>query len=648
MEPFKQIADKGQLYFFSCSWPPSEAEIILRKTTIPELTARLLQMVLTKRSKSSKVTRLVSSIGQYLIYHINNGKKKTSKHVAFPFCIKRKTGSKAVINWASKFGRGLSYDDVLILETHLAMEYAKDQEFKSFTPALIQPSQFVTFVWDNNDINHESLKGFSLHCINGIIIQSSRLVLNKPEPTSVPTSSQAARKVKPKTFKPMPVEIPAYVQIKRNNTENQSHIQRNLYEEVERRSFAIDTLWVIAKCQASIANVEQKIPNWTGFNYLLCNEISDDYHKIGYLPAINQSPSHHDTVLELLYQSKIKAEKLGLTETDVVLDMTIYSKAVEIILNPRYIDLKKFIVLRLGAFHTTCIFIAVIGKRFGDAGLRDIVIESNILGESSVEQILKGKHYNNAVRILKYFYDAMKRRFLESFEQAVLEHSDTLDISYQALINSAEFKDFLSLPTNETMKELCAKHKEVIDEIQLHEKSLLDGNLGPTVSVWASFLKMVQILFDFLRSVKLGDWKLHLQSTERMLRWMFAYDRPNYARFLTLYWVNMQKMPQTHPEVHNQFELGNYSVRRHHGKFNEIPSDQTIEQTINRQQKCGREINGFSISEGTVQRWVLTNHVAAKCQGKMEQFLGISEANSVTKDLARKRIIFDEECVVRS
>lgn len=303
--------------------------------------------------KSSEATRLVSSIGQALIYHVNNGHKKTSKHVTFPFCIKRKTGSKAVIKWTSKFGHGISYDDILILETHLAIERSKEQDHRSFIPAFIQPSQFVTFVWDNNDINPESIKG--LHCTNGIIIQSSPVVLSQPESASLPTLSQTVRKAKPKMFKAMAIEIPTYVHIKRQNTENLRNIQRNMFETDERRSFAIDTMWIIAKCQANIANVEQNIPNWTGFNSMLCDGVSDDYHQIGYLPAINQSPTSYETVLELLNQSKLKAEKLGLTETDVVLDMAIYAKAVEIILKPRYIDLKKFIVLRLGAFHTLCI-----------------------------------------------------------------------------------------------------------------------------------------------------------------------------------------------------------------------------------------------------------------------------------------------------
>ena len=211
----------------------------------------------------------------------------------------------------------------------------------------------------------------------------------------------------------MHVEIPAYIQIKRQSSESHKNIRRNLCEEEERCSHKTDTLWVIEKSQANADNAKQNIPNWTGFNYTITNSDSDSHHNIEYLPAINQSSSSYNTVLELLTQSKIKAEKLGLVETDVVLDMAIYSKAVDIFMNPRHFDLKEFIVLRLGAFHTMCIFIAVIGKRFGDAGLRDIVVESNLLGESAVDQMLKEKHYNNAVRVLKYAYNAMKRLMLE-------------------------------------------------------------------------------------------------------------------------------------------------------------------------------------------------------------------------------------------
>ena len=295
-----------------------------------------------------------------------------------------------------------------------------------------------------------------------------------------------------------------------------------------------------------------------------------------------------------------------------------------------------------------CIFIAVIGKRFGDAGLRDIVIESNLLGESSVEQMLKGKHYNNAMRVPKYLYDALKRHLIESFEQSLLERTGHLEISYKEFIESAELQRFVSSPTKESLKALSDGHSEVIAQIHTYESSLLTGVLGPTACVWVSFLQMVQILLDFARSIKLGDWKLHLQSTEHMLPWMFTYDRPNYARFLTYYMVTMQKLPETHPSIHQEFEAGHFSVRRQQGKFNKIPSDQAIEQTINRQQKCAGGIIGFSTTEGTVQRWSLTSHVPEKSQSRLQEFLGVSNDKCVTKDIAVKRIAHDEECALRS
>ena len=59
---------------------------------------------------------------------------------------------------------------------------------------------------------------------------------------------------------------------------------------------------------------------------MLCKNDGNDYGKIGYLLSINQSPPSHDTVLELLTQSKLAAQKLGLNETDVALDMAFFSK----------------------------------------------------------------------------------------------------------------------------------------------------------------------------------------------------------------------------------------------------------------------------------------------------------------------------------
>ena len=63
------------------------------------------------------------------------------------------------------------------------------------------------------------------------------------------------------------------------------------------------------------------------------------------------------------------------------------------------------------------------------------------------------------------------------------------------------------------MENVYENCEEVVEGIHKYEQLLLDGDLGPTASVWTSFLQMVQILFDFIRSIKLGNWNLHMQAT---------------------------------------------------------------------------------------------------------------------------------------
>ena len=62
-----------------------------------------------------------------------------------------------------------------------------------------------------------------------------------------------------------------------------------------------------------------------------------------------------------------------------------------------------------GVFHIACTFLAVIGKRFGDAGLEDLIVEAEIVASGSVKKVLEGKHYNRAMRMHKIVYEALWR-----------------------------------------------------------------------------------------------------------------------------------------------------------------------------------------------------------------------------------------------
>ena len=107
--------------------------------------------------------------------------------------------------------------------------------------------------------------------------------------------------------------------------------------------------------------------------------------------------------LNFYNSQSVKLKKLGLHETDIVLDQAIEGKSTEILSNPVSSDLRKFIVLRFGAFHTTCIFLSTIGKRFADAGLKDWILELKILSMNLLFVISYFSNCENEARQQKNF-----------------------------------------------------------------------------------------------------------------------------------------------------------------------------------------------------------------------------------------------------
>ena len=86
---------------------------------------------------------------------------------------------------------------------------------------------------------------------------------------------------------------------------------------------------------------------------------------MGYLPTINAPATRS---LEL---------------TKIMCDQALYAKAVDF----RWKHPDKFkttIIIRLGVFHTICTLLAIVGKRFQYAGLRDLCIESVVIADGSI------------------------------------------------------------------------------------------------------------------------------------------------------------------------------------------------------------------------------------------------------------------------
>jgi len=59
------------------------------------------------------------------------------------------------------------------------------------------------------------------------------------------------------------------------------------------------------------------------------------------------------------------------------------------IMGNQYGEQFRDIIVRMGAFHTICTLLGIIGERFQGAGLRDLCVESQVIAEGSVSECWK-------------------------------------------------------------------------------------------------------------------------------------------------------------------------------------------------------------------------------------------------------------------
>ena len=110
---------------------------------------------------------------------------------------------------------------------------------------------------------------------------------------------------------------------------------------------------------------------------------------ISYLDTIDSPATDHKTAFEVLCRGCEIKDRLKLKAVVCVFNQAFYAKAAEIFWRHR--DMFENLAIMLGGFHLLMMLLGVMGMRFGDAGLREIEIQSGAVAEGSIEKVLEGK-----------------------------------------------------------------------------------------------------------------------------------------------------------------------------------------------------------------------------------------------------------------
>ena len=75
-------------------------------------------------------------------------------------------------------------------------------------------------------------------------------------------------------------------------------------------------------------------------------------------------------------------------------------------------DKYKSIIPFLGPFHTQCVMMAAMFKRYEGSELEEVLVQAGIVAAGSVNQALKGKHFRRGLRCIRLFYEALISKLL--------------------------------------------------------------------------------------------------------------------------------------------------------------------------------------------------------------------------------------------
>ena len=79
-------------------------------------------------------------------------------------------------------------------------------------------------------------------------------------------------------------------------------------------------------------------------------------------------------------------------------------------------------MMNMEVFHTACTMLSITGKRLQYAGLRNLCVESGVIAEGSVAEVLQGRRYNSGVRLHKLVCEALIRLAWQGFRAWIEEN----------------------------------------------------------------------------------------------------------------------------------------------------------------------------------------------------------------------------------
>lgn len=592
---------------------------------IPLEMKEFLQYLLLGSTKriSNKNKAKVVAVCHFIINIVTRGHVKTWMCTQIGMTIKSLTSSRKIVDILNRIGVSISYNLVEEIETEMAFKISQKVNYLPDGLIAENPNLCTMAAFDNYDRYVETLDGRNtLHDTNGIVIQNvtesndttvaSCTTITSHNPLEILCHSNRRRGF---DYDNMTDEIESYISSGRK-LPALSGIEPMLLPNVNEGA-NLNNIWMF-----TFAFDLPCRERWHLFNSRYYTD-QNPRQKIAYLPPIHKSPVSNTVVKQTMNIALGIAQECHQKNMVVVYDMAIAIKALKIQaeMSPSPFD---DLFIFIGPFHTELSYFKAVGKFISDCGISNLLVQSGLLANGSVNGFLMGKHFNRCKTLHPVVAVSFKalhfRKFLSEKNDEELEAE---------LINAL---------TEQDTTFVLDSYQELLKEYDEYFNDTLVGKHGKTPQFIAIYIHCIELYQLFERAMRTNDIDLFIYALHKMLPVFFSMNHHNYARWISRFSENLLNVNKTHPDVYKQLKNGALSVRRTAKNFSRNPVDLTIEQTINAN-AANKQTGIIAVTNNLParQRWAMTHAGRVEIINNLLEFIGLSseddciENNTKTK-----------------
>ena len=583
----------------------------------------------TRLSIREKVLNLSQDVA-----YAKNG-LKTPQHVGLAIYIYHKTRSKDIITVLNRLGLCISYNDLHRILTTVALEIsAATGDDSTFIPSNIVSGKFTQYAIDNLDFSECTLDGSSMHVTSMVMFQQNgehdlfqrggmgHIPVQRDRRTSLPLTDITSNVDKLKNIKKLRRNIAPDKPLTTDWLLEQSHGPKEILN--------VNLCWAIARlCPTKLLEVDIDCPGWKVLNATI-SQSSISTTSIGYCPFLRRPPTNPDVVKEALHICMKASAKLGLSHTVVTQDEAVY----EISYTLRKNNPVEFpgLILRLGGFHLLMNYLGAVGKFMTGTGLKEMLVKGGVILDGTANKILSGRGYYQSINAHMRAHESMVFLWWYAFEDFCLSQQ----VDLKRFSDLTENLETLQLGVRADKEQTVHSLKQIQHALQFVEPLMGMFNASrldfKTHQFWLKYLEMTEIMLLYLHAEREGVWQKHLSAASSMAKIITAADHNKYTKVIVTYLDEMRNLPQTAPEVYEEFDQGNFIVKRSENRFNGIWTDMALEcsQNCDAKGRSGQAgLKGITLSAQTQEKWFVTLPFAAAVSGALKSMLQMDNSDNM-------------------